>query len=124
MRLTRRNLPPVPRSRSAKGQPPGLFAGSQRRASPNTRQSGQETAAERVPIAEPASGSALAKTKTPESAQAPSDIADKRSPTGRLQRFCLGRWRMLPLRLAYECTGAMVFGLFQGGWAGALILAI
>lgn len=124
MRLTRRNLPPVPRSRSAKGQPPGLFAGSQRRASPNTRQSGPETAAERVPIAEPASGSALAKTKTPESAQAPSDIADKRSPTGRLQRFCLGRWRMLPLRLAYECTGAMVFGLFQGGWAGALILAI
>ncbi|APX90638.1 hypothetical protein BV394_13685 [Brevirhabdus pacifica] len=51
-------------------------------------------------------------------------IADKRSPTGRLQRFCLGRWRVLPLRLAYEVTGATIFGIFQGAEAGILLLGI
>ena len=48
-------------------------------------------------------------------AQRKAEIDYKYSYRGRLERFCQGRIRILPIRLAYEETGSLLLGLF-GDW--------
>lgn len=48
------------------------------------------------------------------------EIRYKYSYRGRLERFCQGRVRILPIRLAYEAAGSLLVGFFGGWQLGAI----